>query len=454
MAKLQCQENWRGISCFVLGWTRTHCTTFGKSEGWRSLLDDDANFPPRKLADTTNSGQLYFPEFCLAMYLCNLKLTGRSLPSTLPDNIKNEVSSMVDSIIFLSTPEEPGSLLAAPTPTPLGFIKRQSFLETQPTTPPRSSRPISDDIRLSQGSLATVAALSAFRKNQQILDESVGNKERETEHPQTWRVSGYDPDREKLRSWDEMQNMADVERQRYQKPKVERDSYLSQGSVGPVYTDWDAARQRSYRQVFADSEAERQRYQRAAKERASQADVHAQQRNEMEAQQKELFLNAGPQRGPRTKKDDEKEAQEQRLREAQEIERRQRELFRNSGPQKGDRKARVTPEEAAEKIRLRAALEEEERQQALLRNSDPEKAQAQRQQEAQEIERRQRELFLNSGPQKKKKRSQKPQPAAPSINIVSQNRNKPESMGWAAGIWDGVTRWMPKPQPPRYQSGK
>ena len=54
----------------------------------------------RTLADTTRSGQLHFPEFALAMYLCNLKLTGKSLPSTLPAHIKNEVSSMVDIINF------------------------------------------------------------------------------------------------------------------------------------------------------------------------------------------------------------------------------------------------------------------------------------------------------------------------------------------------------------------
>lgn len=54
----------------------------------------------RMLADTSKSGQLLFPEFALAMYLCNLKLVGKSLPTTLPDNIKNEVSSMVDIINF------------------------------------------------------------------------------------------------------------------------------------------------------------------------------------------------------------------------------------------------------------------------------------------------------------------------------------------------------------------
>jgi actin cytoskeleton-regulatory complex protein PAN1 len=52
------------------------------------------------LSDTTKSGQLLFPEFALAMYLCNLSLTGKSLPPALPDKVKNEVSSMVDIISF------------------------------------------------------------------------------------------------------------------------------------------------------------------------------------------------------------------------------------------------------------------------------------------------------------------------------------------------------------------
>ncbi|CAK7199968.1 actin organization and endocytosis protein [Sporothrix eucalyptigena] len=66
----------------------------------RSRLDGDSLSQIWTLADTTRSGQLHFPEFALAMYLCNLKLTGKSLPSTLPTNIKNEVSSMVDIINF------------------------------------------------------------------------------------------------------------------------------------------------------------------------------------------------------------------------------------------------------------------------------------------------------------------------------------------------------------------
>lgn len=54
----------------------------------------------RTLADTTRSGHLLFPEFALAMYLCNIKLVGKQLPQVLPESIRNEVSSMVDIINF------------------------------------------------------------------------------------------------------------------------------------------------------------------------------------------------------------------------------------------------------------------------------------------------------------------------------------------------------------------
>ncbi|KAH9906188.1 hypothetical protein F4778DRAFT_769358 [Xylariomycetidae sp. FL2044] len=66
----------------------------------RSRLDGDSLSHIWTLADTTRSGELHFPEFALAMYLCNLKMVGKPLPGSLPDNIKNEVSSMVDIINF------------------------------------------------------------------------------------------------------------------------------------------------------------------------------------------------------------------------------------------------------------------------------------------------------------------------------------------------------------------
>ncbi|KAJ6446375.1 Pre-mRNA-splicing factor cwf14 [Purpureocillium lavendulum] len=82
----------------------------------RSRLDGDSLSHIWTLADTTRAGELYFPEFALAMYLCNLKLTGKTLPSMLPDNIRNEVSSMVDIIGFSVVEDGPSST----TPTPGG----------------------------------------------------------------------------------------------------------------------------------------------------------------------------------------------------------------------------------------------------------------------------------------------------------------------------------------------
>lgn len=65
----------------------------------------------REMSDTTKSGQLLFPEFALAMYLCNLRLVGKPLPTSLPERAKNEVSSMVDIISF-GVPDD------KPLPTP------------------------------------------------------------------------------------------------------------------------------------------------------------------------------------------------------------------------------------------------------------------------------------------------------------------------------------------------
>jgi hypothetical protein len=55
----------------------------------RSKLSGDALSHIWTLSDTTKSGQLLFPEFALAMYLCNLKLTGKDLPNSLPERVKN-----------------------------------------------------------------------------------------------------------------------------------------------------------------------------------------------------------------------------------------------------------------------------------------------------------------------------------------------------------------------------
>lgn len=96
----------------------------------RSKLYGDALGHIWTLADTTKSGQLLFPEFALAMYLCNLKLTGKDLPNSLPDRVKNEVSSMVDIISFNIVDEQP-SRPAAATNAP-SFNEPPAIKQPQP----------------------------------------------------------------------------------------------------------------------------------------------------------------------------------------------------------------------------------------------------------------------------------------------------------------------------------
>ncbi|KAI1444922.1 hypothetical protein F5Y02DRAFT_388032 [Annulohypoxylon stygium] len=98
----------------------------------RSRLDGDSLSHIWTLADTTRSGELHFPEFALAMYLCNLKLVGKSLPGNLPENIKNEVSSMVDIINFSIADDAAGSGAATNAP---------DFTRQNTATPPTIQHP-------------------------------------------------------------------------------------------------------------------------------------------------------------------------------------------------------------------------------------------------------------------------------------------------------------------------
>lgn len=99
----------------------------------------------RTLADTTRAGQLHFPEFALAMYLCNLKMTGRALPNQLPEVIKNEVSSMVDIINFNTAEEASKSnnaampTIQAPQPQPSNSQLLQAQMTGFPTQQPQQT---------------------------------------------------------------------------------------------------------------------------------------------------------------------------------------------------------------------------------------------------------------------------------------------------------------------------
>ncbi|RKP32741.1 hypothetical protein METBISCDRAFT_11417 [Metschnikowia bicuspidata] len=62
------------------------------------------------LSDTNKLGLLLFPEFALALALCNSALKGEAVPHVLPDKWRNEVQSFVDAISF-TVPEEPKRVL-------------------------------------------------------------------------------------------------------------------------------------------------------------------------------------------------------------------------------------------------------------------------------------------------------------------------------------------------------
>lgn len=102
----------------------------------RSKLPGSALSQIWVLSDTTKSGQLLFPEFALAMYLCNLKLTGKDLPANLPEKMKNEVSSMVDIISFGVPDDRPTA--GAPTSNAPNF---DAPLRQNAVSPPAPQQP-------------------------------------------------------------------------------------------------------------------------------------------------------------------------------------------------------------------------------------------------------------------------------------------------------------------------
>ncbi|KAL8311776.1 hypothetical protein RB597_002412 [Gaeumannomyces tritici] len=155
----------------------------------RSRLDGEHLSHIWTLADTTRSGQLHFPEFALAMYLCNLRMNGKSLPSTLPENIKNEVSSMVDIINF-SVADDGGGNASSSAGNAPDFSLRQST-----ATPPTIQHPQPQ----SSNSQLLQAQMTGFPAPQQgFLGQSAALQPQVTgfpgaQNPQTTGYSGPRP---------------------------------------------------------------------------------------------------------------------------------------------------------------------------------------------------------------------------------------------------------------------
>lgn len=124
----------------------------------------------RTLADTTRSGELHFPEFALAMYLCNLRLVNKPLPPSLPDNVKNEVSSMVDIINF-SIAEEGGS--AAPATNASDFTRQNTA--TPPTI--QAPQPLSNNSQLLQAQMTGFPSQPTGFPGQQGLQQGLQSQQ-------------------------------------------------------------------------------------------------------------------------------------------------------------------------------------------------------------------------------------------------------------------------------------
>lgn len=82
------------------------------------------------LSDLNKSGDLLFPEFALALHLCNVALRGSELPYVLDSRIKEEVTNLVDKINF-SIPEDVASNTEnANRPVPQPNISASNIFET------------------------------------------------------------------------------------------------------------------------------------------------------------------------------------------------------------------------------------------------------------------------------------------------------------------------------------
>ena len=85
-----------------------------------------------ELSDINKTGDLLFPEFALALHLCNVVLSGAELPYQLEPRIKNEVSNLVDKINF-NVPEG-GAVSTQQSAHSTGALSDGDIFETNPVS--------------------------------------------------------------------------------------------------------------------------------------------------------------------------------------------------------------------------------------------------------------------------------------------------------------------------------
>ncbi|CAO3629802.1 unnamed protein product [Cunninghamella blakesleeana] len=97
---------------------KTLTATAAKNVLSRSNFGDEVLAKIWDLSNVTNQPQLTFPEFALAMYLTSMKMTGCSIPSVLPDNIRNEIYISVQALQSPKNTQSQSITLSSLVPSP------------------------------------------------------------------------------------------------------------------------------------------------------------------------------------------------------------------------------------------------------------------------------------------------------------------------------------------------
>ncbi|KAI9284890.1 hypothetical protein BC943DRAFT_324935 [Umbelopsis sp. AD052] len=94
----------------------------------RSGLNDDTLAKVWDLSAVTPSPQLSFPEFAIAMYLTSKAITGQSIPSSLPDDIAEEVQIAVATLESTDTAKDTSSSAQAQYPMMTGAQQQMPMM--------------------------------------------------------------------------------------------------------------------------------------------------------------------------------------------------------------------------------------------------------------------------------------------------------------------------------------
>ncbi|CAO0800933.1 unnamed protein product [Mucor circinelloides] len=98
----------------------------------RSNLDNDSLAKIWDLASIANAPFLTFPEFAVAMFLTSKKLTGQTLPASLPPNVREETEIAMATIASTETSQPAQQLVNVSIPQQQQFMNRPMMTGMQP----------------------------------------------------------------------------------------------------------------------------------------------------------------------------------------------------------------------------------------------------------------------------------------------------------------------------------